>query len=267
MIVVSPIDRWLKTALASCSRSFAVSSPYVGDYLSKTVSQIPPKVSVTLLTRTLLTDFASKASDLESVRVVAQRAGSILSLSSLHAKVYVIDNKRALITSANATASGMFRNRECGFELKNAKQTRELCSLIQAGFGSSPRPQPWTVEDLDALREPVERLRAVLPKITRLLPRTSEVSPRVRLGKRDYSQLVDSFRGWLRLTMEGISRIGSDVFTMDELLAACAPLAATQFPGNRFVREKLRQQMQRLRDLGLVLFLGSGRYEMLAKAS
>jgi chromosome condensin MukBEF MukE localization factor len=52
---------------------------------------------------------------------------------------------------------------------------------------------------------------------------------------------------------------------MNEVFAACAPLAASRFPDNRYVREKLRQQMQRLRDLGLVLFLGNGRYERLAR--
>jgi chromosome condensin MukBEF MukE localization factor len=63
--------------------------------------------------------------------------------------------------------------------------------------------------------------------------------------------------------MEGISRIDSDVFTMDDVLALCASLATAQFPDNRHVREKLRQQMQRLRDLELFLFLGSSRYELL----
>ena len=53
---------------------------------------------------------------------------------------------------------------------------------------------------------------------------------------------------------------------MDDVFAACAPLAASRYPDNRHVREKLRQQMQRLRDLGLVLFLGSGQYERLTRA-
>jgi hypothetical protein len=66
MIVVSPTDRWLKTALDNCSSSLAVSSPYVGKYLCDAVSQLGPKVAVTLLTRTLLGDFASNASDLEA---------------------------------------------------------------------------------------------------------------------------------------------------------------------------------------------------------
>ena len=52
---------------------------------------------------------------------------------------------------------------------------------------------------------------------------------------------------------------------MDQVLAVCAPLAAIRYPDNRHVREKLRQQLQRLRDLGLIAFLGSGHYEKLVR--
>ena len=153
MIVVSPTDRWLKTALDHCSSSLAVSSPSVGRYLCDAVSQLRPKVAVTLLTRTLLVDFASNASDLDAVRALAERSGGIFSLSSLHAKVYVVDKKCALITSANATFSGMYRNRECGVEITNRAVINTLRGLIQSGFGSSPRPQLWTADDLEELPE------------------------------------------------------------------------------------------------------------------
>jgi type II restriction enzyme len=33
-------------------------------------------------------------------------------------------------------------------------------------------------------------------------------------------------------------------------------------PNNLHVREKIRQQLQRLRDMGLVEFLGGGRYSL-----
>jgi phosphatidylserine/phosphatidylglycerophosphate/cardiolipin synthase-like enzyme len=265
MIVVTPTDKWLKTTLTECNKSFSVSSPYVGTYLREVVSKLDGDISVTLLTRTILADFASNASDLGAVRALASRTGGILSLSSLHAKVYVIDSKHGLITSANATFSGMYRNRECGFEITRRKDVDSLHNLIETGFGTLPKPQVWTIDDLDELREPVERLRAALPRFAVLREQAVEAPPRIRLQRRQYDRLVKSFSGWLQLTMEGIARIRSDTFTMNEVFAACAPLAASRFPDNRHVREKLRQQMQRLRDLGLVLFLGNGRYERLAR--
>jgi hypothetical protein len=161
----------------------------------------------------------------------------------------------------------MYRNRECGYQLTNKTEIRKLRRMLLAGFGSSPQPQVWTVQDLDDLRDPVEKLRAVLPRPTVLPSSDIEAPRRVELRQRDYSRLVNSFSGWLQLTLEGISRIKRKTFTMNDVFAACAPLAAERFPDNRHVREKLRQQMQRRRDLGLVLFLGQGRYERLASPS
>jgi hypothetical protein len=267
MIVISPTHNWLIRALEECTDSLSVSSPYVGSYLSKTVSQLDTGVALTLLTRTTLADFASHASDLDAVRALASRAGGILSLSSLHAKVYVVGKKRALITSANSTFSGMHRNRECGFEVTKRTDVESLDAFIKTGFGSSPMPQRWTADDLDELRLPVELLRTAIPRVATLRGQRIEALLRIKLPRRQYRELIHGFSGWLRLTLEGVSHIPSGVFTMNEVMASCAPLAAVRFPENRHVREKLRQQMQRLRDLGLVLFLGNGRYERLATAT
>jgi phosphatidylserine/phosphatidylglycerophosphate/cardiolipin synthase-like enzyme len=129
--------------MKACRRSIAVASPYVGDYLCKAVAQLETDIYVTLLTRTLITDFASGASDLEAVRVLAERSRGVLSLSSLHAKVYVVNDRSALVTSANATFSGMHRNRECGVQINTRREISKLRHLIESGFGAIPKPQLW----------------------------------------------------------------------------------------------------------------------------
>src|SRR5438067_617862 len=106
MIITSPTDRWVKQGIADCRKLFSVSSPYIGSYLSALVTHLPSDVRLTVLTRTTLADFATQSSDLNAVTKLAERAGGILSLSSLHAKVYIFDNRKALVTSANATHSG-----------------------------------------------------------------------------------------------------------------------------------------------------------------
>lgn len=254
----------MKGALLDCSSSLVVASPYVGAYFSDAAASLRESISVTLLTRTLIADFASYASDLEAVYQLAKRSGGVFSLSSLHAKVYIIDQNKALVTSANATFSGMHRNRECGFELSSPDDIQLLFKLIRSGFGAMPAPKHWTPDDLFELREPVKALRAALPRVSARRGEAAETPPRVEMPPRQFNKLIESFSGWTQLTLEGLSQIESDVFTMQQVWLACVPLAKRRFPNNRHIREKLRQQMQRLRDLGLVLFLGNGRYERLA---
>jgi predicted HNH restriction endonuclease len=53
----------------------------------------------------------------------------------------------------------------------------------------------------------------------------------------------------------------STEFRLDDAYSFEAALR-TLFPGNRHVREKIRQTLQRLRDDGLLIFLGQGRYRL-----
>ncbi len=216
-------------------------------------------MAVTLLTRTLITDFASQASDFEAVCKLAKRSNGLLSLSSLHAKVYVVDQIKALVTSANATFSGMQRKRECGLEVTSRVDIQALLNHIGSGFGGVPKSKLWTPEDLEGLREPIRVIRAALPRTPKPEIEAVEAPARLELPRRRFHELIESFSGWLQLTLEGIAQIESDVFTMEQVWVACRPLVRKRFPNNLYERKKLRQQMQRLRDLGLVLFVGKGR--------
>lgn len=48
---------------------------------------------------------------------------------------------------------------------------------------------------------------------------------------------------------------------MEEAYQACLLRVGLTIPSNKHARENLRQQMQRLRDPGLINFLGKGRYQ------
>jgi type II restriction enzyme len=66
-------------------------------------------------------------------------------------------------------------------------------------------------------------------------------------------------RGWLIEVMKCVERVGRREFTLDDVYAFEADLAAI-YPGNNNVRPKIRQQLQVLRDQGFLQFLGGGRY-------
>lgn len=263
MVVTSPTDRWMRDNLGECIETLTLASPYVGMYLPRLVGSLNSSVTVTLLTRTLLSDFASGSSDLNAVIDIASRCGGVLSLSSLHAKAYVIDERIALVTSANATFSGMHLNRECGIATTEVATVKNIARQILSGFGASPTPRRWSATELEALRAPVEALRAAFPKNVRRHAEAPDAPPVINLGRSQFADMTVMLPGWLKLTVEGISTIKSNLFTMEQVFQTCAPMVAKHYPENKHVRQKLRQQMQRLRDLGFVQFLGQGQYKWL----
>ncbi len=263
LIVSSPTDKWFKEAIRTCKESLTVASPFVGDYLPSALAAIDRPIECTLLTRTLLADFASGSSDFEAVVKVARRFGGVLSLSSLHAKVYVVDRSKALVTSANATFSGMYRNRECGIEITQRTTVEDIARNIVEGFGALSAPQRWSLADLESMRGPIEAFRAAMPKASNLKSASISASPRLKLKQTQIDRLASELPGWMQLTLEGVTRIPSDEFTLQQVYDSCLPIVTKTYPSNQHPKQKLRQQLQRLRDLGLVSFLGKGSYERL----
>ena len=66
-------------------------------------------------------------------------------------------------------------------------------------------------------------------------------------------------RGWTLDVLNVVRALNKDEFILQDVYAFAGHLAKLH-PANRHVRDKIRQQLQVLRDLGLVEFLGGGRY-------
>lgn len=70
---------------------------------------------------------------------------------------------------------------------------------------------------------------------------------------------VKEARGWLLDIMKCIDTIGKREFTLSEMYDFLLPLACLH-PNNKHIKDKIRQQLQVLRDRGYLRFVGAGRY-------
>jgi type II restriction enzyme len=69
-------------------------------------------------------------------------------------------------------------------------------------------------------------------------------------------------RGWATLTLRIVRSLNKQAFSLDEIYSKEQVFSAS-YPENRNIRAKLRQQLQVLRDLGYLEFLGRGSYRLL----
>ena len=81
---------------------------------------------------------------------------------------------------------------------------------------------------------------------------------RIRLLKTDKIPA----RGWLFDTMACIDKIEHEYFSLNELYGFESILKLNH-PENNFIKAKIRQQLQILRDKGFIEFLGNGKYRKL----
>ncbi len=98
----------------------------------------------------------------------------------------------------------------------------------------------------------------------------------VKEGKeRSKSEVVDQYqellnlqtssikkRGWLFDVIQCIEKIKVKDFCLDDIYAFCDELGK-KHPENNFVKDKIRQQLQLLRDKGFIEFMSRGRYRKL----
>lgn len=73
------------------------------------------------------------------------------------------------------------------------------------------------------------------------------------------SKTIDS-RGWLIEVMNCIEKIQNDVFTLEQVYVFENQLKL-KYPKNNHIKDKIRQQLQVLRDKGLLEFTGRGNYK------
>jgi type II restriction enzyme len=73
--------------------------------------------------------------------------------------------------------------------------------------------------------------------------------------------LKTALRGWTLNVLRVVHKVGKTQFGLDDIYGFEAELAKL-FPGNHNIRPKIRQQLQILRDIRLIDFLGGGCYSL-----
>jgi type II restriction enzyme len=83
---------------------------------------------------------------------------------------------------------------------------------------------------------------------------------------RPLQNLTVENRGWTLDVLNIVRALGKSEFALAEVYAGATALGRL-YPHNHHIRDKIRQQLQVLRDLGLIKFLGDGRYHLVGAIS
>jgi type II restriction enzyme len=70
-------------------------------------------------------------------------------------------------------------------------------------------------------------------------------------------------KGWILDVLNCIDRIQKDEFSLNDVYNFESELKK-KYPNNKFVKDKIRQQLQLLRDKGIIEFTGSGKYKKIS---
>lgn len=189
----SPWSAQFDALLSQASTSLALCAPYVGrgpcDRIrARVLATALPEFRLSVLTDLSRDNILSGATDVSALAEVLRTCpGTDLRfLPSLHAKIYIADERCAVITSANLTDAGLFRNFEYGVLFDDRETVTAIKNdLLQYAILGSPISQ----HELDSLVTAVSELREIQKAAERSLKVKIRQEFNRRLKEIDYDLL------------------------------------------------------------------------------
>jgi len=270
-IIKSPwLDKF--TALvADTEESFIFTSPFVKLSAVKLILESRKHdFSINGAVSYRLRNFERGASDLNAIELLHEANASIMNIPNLHSKIYIFDSSLAVISSANLTTGGLLRNVEIGLLLKQRDAVKELKSYIINMLSDSEKSSSITEEIISESNNILESLpktpkedRSEFSKMERDLFATEEDSTDI-VFQGGTKAILGGLTSWKKDVFECLLNINKDVFNLDDVYAFKNGLSVLH-PENKNIKPKIRQQLQILRDIGLLEFGQPGVYRKLWK--
>lgn len=210
-------------------------------------------VNITTITNIKLMSFYRKVLDIEALSNILNSNGKIYNYPMLHAKIYIFDDNKLIITSANLTEAGLKKNKEYGI----ISDDRDLINTANTDFKDMCNDDITGKLKLSNLTD-IQRLLDSVPKETRIeLPKYELESDEVY--SYDIIKSSPNILGWKKNIFDIIIKFSDNHFTLHDFEIYLSELKILH-PQNNNIEAKIRQVLQQLRDLGLIKFEGNGSY-------
>ncbi|MCC6762309.1 MAG: hypothetical protein IT252_13880 [Chitinophagaceae bacterium] len=262
-ILKTPWKDNLMELVSQSKKSIKITSPFVKENICNELLALKKRnTSFELITSFKLLNIYSGSLDLGGLESILKNKGVVKNFPKLHSKIYLFDDQKAIITSGNLTHGGLLNNYEYGIYTDN----NEIVSRVVEDFSLiSSNTNVGNVKQADI--DSVRKILAKMPPADSIkLPR---FTPEVQDDSFDTIEIqvdviLSSLSGWKLEVFKCAHSIPQQVFSLTEI-NKFEPHLKKRYPSNNTITDKIRQQLQYLRDLGLIEFLGNGFYKKLWK--
>jgi hypothetical protein len=215
-------------------------------------------VKVTAITNVKLMSFYRKVLDIEALSKIINSNGKVYNYPMLHAKVYIFDAAKLIISSANLTEAGLKKNKEYGI----ISDDMDLINTANADFINMCNDDITGKLKLGNLDD-IQKLLDSVPKETKIeLPNYEFDNDEIY--SYDIIKSSPNLAGWKKDIFDIIVKFPDNHFALRDFEIYLSDLKVL-YPQNNYIKDKIRQILQQLRDLGLIKFEGNGNYMRLFK--
>ncbi len=240
-----------------------ITSPFVKANICQAIFENKKKqTKFELITAFNLQNAFAGALDLSALQYILDHGGIVKSHPKLHAKMYIFDNSKAVITSGNLTNGGLQLNVEYGILIEDnaiVTQINQDFLNISNNLTTGIVKNEHIVEALTIIENMPRR---EIPNMGNVRLENFETSTN-HLQIDNFERMIENtLNGWLLDIFKCFNNIETQEVTLSQLYGFEAILKQ-KYPNNRHIKDKIRQQIQQLREVGLVEFVGNGKYRKL----
>lgn len=267
-ILKSPWKSEFVRLVSDARKSIHLASPYIKkDIATLIVEHSKPKVKIDYLNSFKLSNFYRGASDLEALEILHKRNANLKSYHQLHAKIFIFDEEKSVVTSGNLTSGGLLNNYEYGLLIND----KDLSYKISEDYKKIFRNEEVTGRITDEIIKKASQILQSVPKERKpkfelkdkeLFKKVSEEDIEADRYDGGADSIQNNLSGWVKDVFNVLNEINLDVFKLNDIYKYENKLKSLH-PRNQYVQDKIRQQLQVLRDLGLLQFLDRGIYKKL----
>uniref|UniRef100_F4C8W4 Phospholipase D/Transphosphatidylase n=1 Tax=Sphingobacterium sp. (strain 21) TaxID=743722 RepID=F4C8W4_SPHS2 len=122
------LRNWYDKFLEEISKTkrLRIVAPFVKEQILQKIHENFDFANLEIITRFNLRDFASNVSDLNGLKFSVVNKAAVFGVRQLHSKIYIFDDRSAIISSANLTYGGLVSNYECGVLLTDKKTIHDI---------------------------------------------------------------------------------------------------------------------------------------------
>ena len=251
--------------LSEARKNVFLASPFIKKQTAQLiVENSSRKIDFRYINSFKLSTFHRGASDLEALRIFHEYKIKQKNVQNLHAKFFVFDNN-AIITSGNLTPGGLRNNLEYGLLIQNDIVNKIKSDYLRI-FDNPENPEITS--------DVIEKAEQILRSVPKEKQRRIKIDDKALFEEIINDQVVEerydggvesikaNLTSWKRDVFDCLLELESDVFSLDEVYSYEERLKGLH-PKNVNIRPKIRQQLQYLRDIGLVEFVKPGLYKKL----
>lgn len=223
------------------------------DIVDKILEKTKQGVEMVVITSANISNFLCGSLDISAIKKLIEKGVIVRNYQNLHAKIYIFDRKKALVTSANLTNNGLYNNYEYGILIDD----HSVADKIYDDYIEMINDEECGVFNIKML-EKLEKIKSKIGK-----------APVVNLDEdndviiiEDKNRLIENMSSWQKDVFDIINNLDEDLFCANDVYSQ-KEILKFKHPNNNNIEAKIRQMLQQLRDMGFIKFICRGNYKKL----